>query len=96
MYTNVTTKLSCSRPILIKSYSTIDSSKVKVKIGRLEAGTTVSAILDILHNYALEIKITYTRVNVTSAMTPPTSGHQVAIVVKKLLNILQDLLRNSQ
>ncbi len=48
-----------------------------------------------MDNYALEIKITKTRVFVTSTINPPTSGHQVAIVVKKLLNILQDLM-NSQ
>ena len=91
MYANVTTKLSCSRPILIKSYSTIDSSKVSVKIGRLKAGATLSVCLDGVQTYASTIKRVETRVNVASAMTPPTSGHQVTIVMKKLLNILQDL-----
>ena len=65
---NETTKLSCSRPILIKSYSTIDSSKVTVKIRRLEAGTTVSVYLDPVQTYALKIKIVKKRVIANSMM----------------------------
>ena len=96
MYRNVTTKLSCSRPILIKSYSTIDSRKVSVKIMRLKAITTLSVCLDLVQTYALKIKRVETRVFVDStAMTPHTRCLQVAIPMKKLLNILQGLM-NSQ
>ncbi len=65
---NETTKLSCSRPILTKSYSTIDSSKVTVKIRQLEAGTTVSVCLDPVQTYALKIKIVKKRVIANSMM----------------------------
>ena len=96
MYANVTTKLSCSRPILIKSYSTIDSSKVEVKIGQLEAMTTLSVCLDMVQDYALEIKREYTRVFVNStAITTHTRCLQAVKVRKKPLNILQGL-KNSQ
>jgi hypothetical protein len=67
-YKNETTKLSCSRPILIKSYLTIDSSKVTAKIRRLEAGTTVSVCLDPVQTYALKIKIVKKRVIANSIM----------------------------
>ncbi len=96
MYTNVTTKLSCSRPILIKSYSTIDSSKVIVKIRRLEAVSTGSVCLDLVQTYALKIKRVDTRVIVHSeAMTTHTRCLQVVKVRKKPRNILQGL-KNSQ
>jgi len=92
VYRNVTTKLSCSRPILIKSYSTIDSSKVEVKIGRFKAITTLSVCLDMVQTYALKIKIVDRRVFIHSKMTTHTRCLQVAIVMKKLLNISQGLI----
>ncbi len=96
MYANVTTKLSCSKPILIKSYSTIDSRKVKVKIRRLEAMKTLSVCLDIVQDYAFKIKRVEERVFVNSAsMTTHTRCLQVAKTIKKPLNILQGLM-NSQ
>ena len=96
MYANVTTKLSCSRPILIKSYSTIDSRKVIVKIMRLEAVKTVSVCLDMVQGYALEIKRVEKRVIVYSTkMTTHTRCLQVVKERKKPLNILQGLM-NSQ
>ncbi len=89
----MTTKLSCSRPILIKSYSTIDSSKVSVKIGRLKAGATLSVCLDGVQTYASTIKRVETRVIVNSeAMTTHTRCLQVAIVMRKLLNISLGLI----
>ncbi len=92
-YTNVTTKLSCSRPILIKSYSTIDSSKVVVKIMRLKAMTTLSVCLDGVQDYALKIKRVETRVIVHSSKTTThTRCLQVAIAMKKPRNILQGLM----
>ena len=90
MHANVTTKLSCSRPILIKSYSTIDSSKVIVKIGRFKAGKTVSVCLDMVQTYALGVKRVETRVIVNSeAMTTHTRCLQAVKVRKKPRNILQ-------
>jgi hypothetical protein len=92
----VTTNLSCSRPILIKSYSTIGSRKVKVKIRQLEAGTTLSLCLERVQIYALKIKIVVRRVFVNSkTISTHTRCLQVAIAMKKPINILQGL-RNSK
>ena len=91
MYTNVTTKLSCSRPILIKSYSTIDSRKVIVKIMRFKAVTTVSVCLDMVQDYAFMIKRVEKRVIVYFLLIPHTRCLQVAIAMKKPRNILQGL-----
>ncbi len=88
----MTTKLSCSRLILIKSYSTIDSRKVIVKIMRLEAMTTFSVCLDGVQDLTFKIKRVEKIVIVNSeAMTTHSRCLQVAIVMKKPRNILQGL-----
>ncbi len=57
MCRNVTTKLSYFRPILIKSYSTIDLWRVIVKIMRLEAIIKLLVFLEMVQAYAFMTKI---------------------------------------
>ena len=96
VYKNVTTKLSCSRPILIKSFSTIGSRRVKVKIRRLVALKSVSVGLEMVQTYKFRTnKVDLRVVLISATMITHTSGRQVVKVKKKPINILEGL-KNSK